>query len=1012
MENKIFLERMRSKRSNDTSGGLSVELKGNKRLLPLNDVSNVISLMEQYTEEREKCNIVRLTCQVNPICSNVLFNRITEVVKYEGSDDVCLLNYGTESSKDEYKPFKDKNQVIYKPNSIDFWSGGDMSYQSIDERLAAAGAESDLNHLNRTDIDENGKLTSGYKHPTNAIRDTQLSKNDVNGDHFVYHCGLDILNNHLIRSNTFKCICKMPDTPEWNSKTQDKDNKDYTWTWDTGNTEYTAFNTIADIMRDAKGDKVIEKLYFPTTSGVDGGVKFVGLHTYLYDDILTFNDAVRNRLIEKHNGWFGFSNKSKIKSYRDFSSNGDPKDLKMERPIMYMNGGDFVDMYPGRELYSFVPLYNKYRNRMEKNWNYCITYPSSSTTDGFDDIIEPSNGSLKTIYFDENTRADSGSMQLAMYSKAKHGLKSGDRVNIYKNYTITTDDNKTEDVTELIIANVEVDEVVDEFIFTTFTQGVQISKNWVQLKSEDFITGFTIGTSVYHIANDGGKYFYDDDFTRYFIVNDKYVNIDPTAQNITYKKVVNDIECDYYVRIFSRLPNFRFSSGDTNTEYSIYNRPLVGDKTGESLLEIYQKPEYGFESHVSRLAFARNIYSDEIGEVVFTDDINIANIHDNLGRPLTDIFVTIVKNNAGYKEWYNGFPSEDTVEFSHCFGKITCGFEMSDESTGDTYANNIKLITNIKGINTGYAVDTINNRDDEEVFVRLDLTPDEINFKTDVHYYGDLCCYDNYNAVEQSIQYIMHRFNTAQRESKLADKGNYFSTFVYDEIHRDDYDTGDEFVIKTYTQSDCNNKPEGYYYNPHYRIRVKSFGKLNTAMPQFLSIQSIVKDKDIAEITTQQYHFLTPGDKAMIYDMSTEKYYYLTTIPGKNDNSRVFTCKISTENGNPTMDIDGDNLSSYKLFKIDNMAIPSYAHLLKDGTCRYIWRDVINNGSMGGDKTIEEYPFTNGAFYINRHIDLFVRRQDPYDQYGLYNEDDIDVIGIDTPIEKINDYYSEDEIKC
>ena len=340
MENKIFLERMRSKRSNDTSGGLNVELKGNRKLLPLNDVSNVISLMEQYSEEREGCNIVRLTCQVNPICSNVLFNRITEVVKYEGSDHVSVLNYGIESRYDRYKPFKDKNQVIYKPNSIDFWSGGDMSYQSIDERLAAAGAESDLNHLNRTEIDENGKLTSGYKHPTNAIRDTQLSKNDVNGDHFVYHCGLDILNNHLIRSNTFKCICKMPDTPEWNSKTQDKDNKDYTWTWDTGNTEYTAFNTIADIMRDAKGDKVIEKLYFPTTSGVDGGVKFAGLHTYLYDDILTFNDAVRNRLIEKHNGWFGFSNKSKIKSYRDFASNGDPKDLRMERPIMYMNGGE------------------------------------------------------------------------------------------------------------------------------------------------------------------------------------------------------------------------------------------------------------------------------------------------------------------------------------------------------------------------------------------------------------------------------------------------------------------------------------------------------------------------------------------------------------------------------------------------------------------------------------------------------------------------------------------------
>ena len=1011
MENKIFLERMRSKRSNDTSGGLNVELKGNRKLLPLNDVSNVISLMEQYSEEREECNIVRLTCQVNPVCSNVLFNRISEIVKYEGSDNVAILNYGLE--KEDYTAIEGREQVIYKPDKLSFWSGGTMSYQSIDTALTAAGPESDLNTRDRLTIYNNGSISSGYKHPTNAIRDTQLSKNDNSGEHFVYHCGLDILNNHLIRSNTFKCICKMPTTWEEEKDGEIKPKK-------VDETDYTAFNTIADLMRDAKGNKVIEKLYFPTTSGIDGGVKFVGLHTYLYDDILTFSEAVKGRLIEKHNGWFGFSNKSKIKSYMLFSSKGDPKDLKMERPIMYMNGGDFVDMYPGRELYSFVPLYNKYRDRMEKNWNYCITYPSSSTTDGFDDIIESSNSSLKTIYFDENTRADSGSMQLVMYSKARHGLKPGDRVNIYKSYTVTTDDDKTEDVTDLVIANVEVDEVVDDFIFTTFTQGVQISQNWVQLKSDDLISGFTIGTGDdkknYHIANDGGKYFYDDDFTRYFIVNDKYVNIDPTAQNITYKKVVNDIECDYYVRIFSRLPNFRFVSGDTTHDFMIYNKPIVEGKVGDSLLETYQKPEYEFESHVSRLAFARNIYSDEIGEVVFTDDINIANIHDNLGRPLTDIYLTIVKNNAGYKEWY-GYdgayaPTASTVEFSHCFGKITCGFEMSDESTGDTYANNIKLITNIKGINTGYAVDTINNRDDEEVFVRLGLTPDEINFNTDVHYYGDLCCYDNYNAVEQSIQNIMHRFNTAQRESKLADKGDHFSTFVYDEIYRDDYDTGDEYVIKTYTQSDCNNKPEGYYYNPHYRIRIKSFGKLNTAMPQFLSIQSLVNNGDEIEITTQQYHFLTPGDKSMIYDMSTEKYYYLTTVRGKNDNSRVFTCKVTSENGNTSSDLDYDNVSNYKLFKIDNMAIPSYAHILRDGTCRYIWRDIINNGSMGGDKTIEEYPFTNGAFYINRHVDLFVRRQDPYDQYGLYNEDDIDVIGIETPIEDINNYHSEDEIKC
>lgn len=989
MENKVFLENMRSKQSTNTSSGLNVRLGGNRRLLPLNDVSDVISLMEQYSEERESCNKIRLTCQVNPVCSNVLFNKISEIVKFEGSPDVVFLNYGIGNDD---KAFANRHQVIYKPQTIKFWSGDSMLYQSIDEGLTSKGADTPLTNLDddRKRLYSNGDATKGRLHPTNAIRDTQLSRDDDKGDHFVYHCGLDILNNHLIRSNTFKAICKMPDSSRYNPD-------DY-------NDSYTAFNTIADIMREANGNKVVEKLYFPTTSGVDGGVKFVGLHTYLYDDILPFNEAIQKRLIEKHNGWFGFSNKSKIKSYLDFGDNADPQDMRMERPIMYMNGGDHVDMYPGRELYSFVPLYNQYRDRMEKNWNYCITYPSSSTTEGFDDIIEQINDSLKAIYFDETTRADNGAMQLVIYSKSKHGLAPGDRVNIYKTY----EDENGKRISEKVVNNVEVDEVVNEFIFTTFTQGVQISKNWVQLSSGDTISGFTVDGKDYHVSLDGGDYFYDDNFQRYFVINDRYLNIDPDAQEISYKKVVNDIESDYYVRIFSRLPNFRFCSGDTSNEFNIYKK----DKNNSSLLEEYQKPGHEFESHLSRLAFARNVYSDDIGEIVFTDDIDLSNIHDNLGRPLTDVFITIVKNNAGYKKWYgyDNMPLDiaaDDVEFSHCFGKITCGFEMSYESTGDSTTNNIKIINNIQGINIGYPINEINGDRD----TNRHLTPEEIDFETDTHFYGDLCCYDNYNAIETSIQPILHRFNTAQREcSTKQAMGIYFSSFNYDEIEKDDYDTGDAFKIKVENYINCNNLPEGYYYEPHYRIRVKSFGNLNSAMPQFLSIQAIVNRDGKTQITTQQYHFLSPGDKAVIYDMSTDKYYYLTTVRGKNDNSRIFTCTVATEKGSATTDIDGDNIGNYKLFKIDNMNIPSYAHLLKDGTCRYIWRNVINNGSMGGDKTLEEYPFTNGAFYINKRIDIYLRRQDPYDEYGLYSEEDI--FGVEPPIEEINNYSNEDEIKC
>ena len=55
---------------------------------------------------------------------------------------------------------------------------------------------------------------------------------------------------------------------------------------------------------------------------------------------------------------------------------------------------------------------------------------------------------------------------------------------------------------------------------------------------------------------------------------------------------------------------------------------------------------------------------------------------------------------------------------------------------------------------------------------------------------------------------------------------------------------------------------------------------------------------------------------------------------------------------------------------MDNLNVPSYARVLRDGTCRIIWRNILNNGFNKSDDSVEEYPFTNGAFYINKRIDI------------------------------------------
>lgn len=960
----IFLNRFKNKKSVNTSNGLNMLLMGKRKLLPTNDVSEVINQYNVYNEERSKCNVIRLTCQVNAVCTNTLFNSITEIVENEGNENMSFLNYGIINGDLTSTTVTDKT-IYVKDNDKFFWS---------DE-----GAQE-------------------------AIRDTQLSNCG-----FIYHCGANIFNNHLVRSKTFKAVCQTD-----------------------GNTNKNKFNTIYDFLRNENGEQVVDRVYFPLSSGLSSrGNEPEKLHIYKYEDLYPYKECIENRLIKSFEGWVGFYNRPKIKTYLNFGTS-EEEAMEIDRPIMYLNGGDFVDMYPDRTLYSFVPKYNTHKNRVEKNWNYCLTYPSSSYTptkdiDPFSDVIECNNGvnSLKALYFNENTIADNGVKQLVIYSITKHGLSVGDFVNVYN--TVIENGEKT---TKLLLNNAEVTAIADDYIFTVFST-IQISSCWVELTDADYNNNkVTINDVVYNLYNK--SYFVkegDISVTKYYLIDGtRYANFDENAQHISYKKVVNGIECDYYVRIFSKIPNFKFASADTSSEYEIY-------KNDGELIKEYQQKKYDFESHVSRLAFAKNVYSDSIGEIVFTDNIDISNLRDNLGRPLSNIYLTIIKNNSGYKEWY-GFSISDigdwnvtealknNVEYSHCFGKVTCGIQTSEETRYDNSINSINRINNIGKDSSGFNVDKINgDRDEYDVYddqygdfmhySNYYIDMDEVWFNLDKNYYGDLSCYDNYHAIESQIQPILHRFNTAQRESDNSKSRSYFYSFKYDEIKHDDYDY-ESFKGKDERIINCNNKKEGYYYNPHYEIPIKTFGELNSIMPDFLTLTKINPYNDSVRFTVLENHNLSVGDKTILYDNKSNKYYHCKTITGFATDYKSYICKMYDDNDNIVFPINiftsDKTVNDFKIFKIDNLDVPTYARVLKDGTCRIIWRNIINNGFDTNNDSVEKYPFTNGAFYVNKIVNLYLRRQDPYGIWGLYSNQD--VYGADINIEEEDNYVKDNEIVC
>lgn len=917
---QILLSEKLNKKSVNVNKTLNINVSGNKKILPETSIEGVVNAYDLYEEERSNSNKFRLILDINPFCSNVLFNPVTEVVKNEGSDDAECLNFAA-------KKKSEINGVYGKPS---------------------------------------GFIYNEYE----AVRDTQLSNERCGYD---YHCGLDIFNNHILRGYTYKAINMF-------------------------NGVYDNFNTIDDVYRTVDGQWI-------------GGDTWETVYDYLNSS--TFAESYTNNLTEE-NGWFGFSNKSKMPSYIIDKNNLRVGNLLINKVINDKNACDFIDMYPGRDLFSFTPLLNKHRKRYEQNWNYCVTYPSRSETEGYAFLRQIGDKcNLKALMIDEFVTNDNGLNVLTVYSVTMHGLQEGDLVNIYVGE-------------ELKYENAEVISVPDKYAFQVAKTEGNISYKWLSVSS---------GTNTYTVKNEqdaAEEYIYDEsNGTVRFNGKTYYVsdatnrcNIDDNAQDISFCEVLNGVESYYYVRMFSRLPNFKFADTEIN-DYTV-------NKDGSDLIQRYSNPsdaKCSFENHIGKLGFAKTGYGDEISEIVFTDDLNSSYLRDNLGRPLSELYFTITKNNAGYKEWYGvGGKSRniasDNVEFSHCFGPVVSGFLLSPHiSKKSTEFISIKDMTNSDG--------------------------EEIDFSSTIDFVGDISAYNPVLCEEKHIQNAMHRFNTVQREMKPDGLTEFFyndfsaDTSVFDSNvyinpfghfggdssnhSSDDYVVvggtrngatvesgfgGRTIVGKTtesesegsddgenenqttssllkspsliYRMPDNSGKtfyyPEGYYYQSSYVIPIKEYDN------EIMSVQADMLDMySISEgfnswlgvptylFCTDDSNYLSNGDKSYIYNSETNKIYTLMTIEVHTPNK--FTAVLCDEKGKYVRNgfgyeetDDGNNITSFRLFRRP-ADVPLYAKVIMDGSCRFYWRNLI---------PIDEYPFTNGAFYIKKDINFYLRRQDPH----------------------------------
>ena len=172
-----------------------------------------------------------------------------------------------------------------------------------------------------------------------ALDDTEYS--NPNMGNFVYHCGVDIFKNHRLRDMGFHFF-KKPD--------EDK--------------ALEAYNTISSYLTDNSGKTVKEIVVLSARTGNEEETL---MHAYNIDTMNDFQDAY-NDSIREVDGWYGFYNVGNINIPN--TEIKDVGEVDINRVLNNNKQCEFIDFYPDRSLFSFIPKVNKVRRRLENNWDF------------------------------------------------------------------------------------------------------------------------------------------------------------------------------------------------------------------------------------------------------------------------------------------------------------------------------------------------------------------------------------------------------------------------------------------------------------------------------------------------------------------------------------------------------------------------------------------------------------------------------------------------------------------
>jgi len=204
-------------------------------------------------------------------------------------------------------------------------------------------------------------------------------------------------------------------------------------------------------------------------------------------------------------------------------------------------------------------------------------------------------------------------------------------------------------------------------------------------------------------------------------------------------------------------------------------KKLVNGEPSRYYLRKFKKILLKDDYEMYPLGFSRTIFNDLNYQFIINEDIDVGiddsgvEIRDNLGRPLSELYITFIKTDS-----------------DGMFGPLKSGLDLEfiEGNLTDTKISNVRRIHDGPASWTGF---------DSHITLPNEGNIYGSTFNTKDWFYGDVVEYNKFTLRETKLADVLHRFNTVDRENANASR-----------------------LAK-------GPRREGYLYKPHYLFKIREF---------------------------------------------------------------------------------------------------------------------------------------------------------------------------------------------